>query len=128
MPVEVRVRDEDGAYAITVKGGNGASRTELQAPIDADSFRRLWRLTQGKRIEKVRYRIPLGESTVELDVYRGKLRGLMTAEVGFDSGRAMRRFQPPDWLGREITGRPEYANSSLATRDKPPPAARQNRR
>jgi adenylate cyclase len=124
----VRVRDEADAYVITVKGGSGASRTELEVPIDADTFRWLWRLTRVKRIEKVRHHVPIDSLTVELDVYRGKLRGLRTAEVEFDSDRAMLRFRPPEWLGREITGWPEFANSSLATRDKPPPAPRQNRR
>ncbi|HSU69696.1 MAG TPA: CYTH domain-containing protein [Tepidisphaeraceae bacterium] len=123
-PVEVRVRDEDGKHVLTVKGGRGASRTEVEVPIPADAFRALWRLTQGKRIEKTRYRIRVGELTVELDVYAGKLRGLRTAEVEFDSGTQMRRFRPPEWLGREVTGRDEFGNSRLATRDAPPAVPR----
>jgi adenylate cyclase len=122
-PVEVRVRDEAGKYVITVKAGHGSIRTEVEVPIPDDSFRSLWRLTQGKRIEKVRYRIPLGDLTVELDVYRGKLRGLMTAEVEFDSDRRLRRFQPPEWFGREVTGRDEFSNSRLATMTRPPALA-----
>lgn len=119
-PVEVRVRDEDGKHILTVKGGHGASRTEVEVPITDDAFRSLWRLTDGKRIEKMRYRIPLGDVTIELDVYRGKLGGLMTAEVEFDSGRQLRAFRPPEWLGREVTGRDEFGNSRLATLTSPP--------
>src|SRR5689334_15981988 len=87
--VEVRVRDEEGKHSLTVKGGGGASRAEVELPLSADGFGTLWRLTSGKRIEKVRYRVPLGELTIELDVYGGKLRGLMTAEVEFDSAALM---------------------------------------
>jgi adenylate cyclase len=120
-PVEVRVRDQAGKYTLTVKSGQGRSRAEIELPIPAKSSRQLWPLTQGRRVEKVRYRIPLrGGLTVELDVYRGKLRGLMTAEVEFDSLRQLRAFNPPDWFGPEVTARPEFANNHLATRTKPP--------
>jgi CYTH domain-containing protein len=118
--VEIRVRDEEGKHMITVKGGRGARRDEVELPIPDKAFRSLWPLTQGKRIEKVRYRIPLEDFTAELDVYRGNLSGLMTAEVEFDSDRDLRSFRPPEWLGREVTGRDEFSNSRLATRAKPP--------
>lgn len=123
-PVEVRVRDEDGKHVLIVKGGSGASRSEVEVPLPADVFRSLWRLTAGKRIQKVRYRMPFDKLTIELDVYGGKLRGLMTAEVEFESAGQLRRFRPPDWLGREVTGRNEFANNRLATRTTPPPARR----
>jgi adenylate cyclase len=120
MPVEVRVRDEAGKHVLTVKGGRGESRSEIELPIPDKVFRSLWKLTRGKRIEKVRYRIPLGKLTVELDVYRGKLRGLITAEVEFKSSRQLHGFRPPPWLGRDITGRDEFSNSRLAISARPP--------
>ena len=118
-PLEVRVRDEGGKHLLTVKDGSGGSRKEVELPIGKE-FGSLWPLTKGKRIEKVRYRIPIDGLTIELDIYRGKLRGLMTAEVEFESEPQLRRFRPPDWLGRDITNRDEFANSRLATRAKPP--------
>jgi adenylate cyclase len=119
-PVEVRVREHAGKHVITVKGGRGGSRSEVEVPVDDDAFRSLWRLTHGRRIEKVRYRIPFGDFMIELDVYRGKLRGLKTAEVEFKSAGQFRSFRPPEWLGREVTGRDEFSNSRLATRNSPP--------
>lgn len=124
VPVEVRVRDEGGRHLLTVKGGRGASRTEVELPLPADAFRTLWQLTAGKRIEKVRYRIPQDGLTIELDVYGGKLRGLMTAEVEFESDRELRRFRAPAWLGPDVTGRDGFANNRLATRTSPPSRAR----
>ena len=76
--------------------------------------RSLWPLTRGLRITKVRYEIPYGALTIELDVYRGAARGLAVAEVEFRTDRAVRRFVPPDWFGREVTGRKAYSNSQLA--------------
>jgi CYTH domain-containing protein len=120
MPVEVRVRDEAGKHSLAVKGGRGASRAEVELPIPGKVFRSLWRLTKGKRTEKVRYRIPLSKLIVELDVYLGKLHGLMTGEVEFNSERQLRAFHPPDWLGREITDQPQFSNSRLSILAKPP--------
>src|SRR4051794_13625896 len=87
---EIRVRDEKGKHVLTVKSGDGATRQEVEIPISKQAFGSLWPLTQGKRIGKVRYKIPLGKHTLELDVYQGKLRGLVTAEVEFDSDRQLR--------------------------------------
>jgi adenylate cyclase len=35
-------------------------------------------------------------------------------EVEFDSEAASDEFEPPDWLGAEVTGDPRYANEALA--------------
>jgi CYTH domain-containing protein len=58
--------------------------------------------------------VPHGELKIEVDVYRGKLAGLATAEVEFPSAAALRRFRPPPWFGQEVTGRKAFANSELA--------------
>lgn len=111
---EVRVRRADGRSVLTVKKGHGTKRSETEIPLDRSSVRVLWPLTRGLRITKVRYDIPYRHHTIELDVYRGAVRGLATAEVEFRSDRALRRFVPPAWFGREITGLKEFANSRLA--------------
>ena len=45
---------------------------------------------------------------------RGKLEGLVTAEVEFPDEDAANQFRAPDWLGREVTGDDQYSNQSLA--------------
>jgi len=83
---------------------------------DHRRFAALWPLTDGRRIEKRRYRIPAGDGlTLELDVYHGRLEGLLTAEVEFGSVDDAAAFVPPDWLGRDVTDDPRYKNKRLAT-------------
>ena len=122
--VEVRLRDEAGSYTITAKSGSAESRTELEEPVSPGVFRLLWPITAGKRIEKIRYRIPIEELTIELDVYRGRLRGLMTAEIEFRTMRQLRRFAPPAWFSVEVTGRPAFSNSNLAIAQRLPALVR----
>lgn len=116
---EVRVRRRDGETTLTVKSKPGRTRVEEECPIDADRFESLWALTEGRRVVKTRHLIPLAGVTVELDVYDGALSGLWTAEVEFASEAESDAWQPPEWLGREVTGDPRYANQSLALHGRP---------
>jgi adenylate cyclase len=114
--VEVRVRRYGDLAFLTIKSAGGESRIEEEIEIDQRRFDALWPLTEGRRIEKRRYRLPGGEGlTIELDVYRGRLEGLITAEVEFGSLADAAAFTPPDWLGRELTDEPRYKNKRLAT-------------
>jgi adenylate cyclase len=63
--------------------------------------------------------VPHDELTIEVDVFEGPLAGIIVGEVEFDSTEASQAFEPPDWLGDEVTGDPRYANESLAVRGAP---------
>jgi adenylate cyclase len=117
---EVRARRKDGDMLLTIKGGSGLVRAEVEFAIDAARFDALWPLTEGRRIVKTRYLVPLdGGFTAEVDVYGGALAGLLSAEVEFDSEAASEAFTPPAWLGREVTGDKRYANRTLAVDGRP---------
>jgi CYTH domain-containing protein/CHAD domain-containing protein len=121
--LEVRLRARDGQRLLTIKHGAGLTREEDEQAIEPARFERLWPLTEGRRIEKLRYVIPLGALlTVELDAYTGALDGLVTAEVEFDSEAQAQSFTPPAWFGPELTGDPRYANQCL-TEGLPPALA-----
>jgi adenylate cyclase len=117
--VEVRVRDQGGTPLLTVKGGHGVERTEVEVEIDRASFDELWCLAADRRIEKTRYRLPVGGHTVELDVYAGALEGLLVAEVEFASREEAEAFVRPPWFGDELTGDPRWSNAALATDGSP---------
>jgi adenylate cyclase len=113
---EVRVRRRGERCTLTVKRGAGIARDEEELDLDSDEFGRLWPLTAGRRVDKTRYKIPAADGLlIELDVYSGPLKGLITAEVEFGSQDQAERFKPPDWLGREVTDDPAYKNRRLAT-------------
>lgn len=111
---EVRLRDKEGTYTLTVKSKGGLVRGEFETPISADQFNTLWGTTEGKRVEKTRYSIPSGQSTIELDVYEGNLAGLVTAEVEFTSVDAAYKFEVPNWFGVDVTEDGNYKNQNLA--------------
>jgi adenylate cyclase len=119
--VEVRVRRADGGDArLTVKSAPGLSRVEEELALDADAFERLWPLTEAQRLVKVRHtREAAPDVVLELDVYEGALRGLVTLEVEFASEDAARAWTPPPWAGREVTGETAYANQTLAVQGAP---------
>jgi adenylate cyclase len=112
---EVRVRRRDGRATLTVKSAGGRTRVEEELPIEPERFERLWPLTEGRRLAKTRYEVPgPGGRTIEVDVYDGRLRGLVVAEVEFDSEAQAEAFEGPPWLGTEVTGDPRYRNERLA--------------
>ena len=110
-----RVRTGPGErFYRTVKSGSGVSRLELEEETTREVFDAMWPLTIGRRISKRRHRVPEGDVTWELDEFTD--RDLVLAEV--ELRRIDEPVVVPDWLEpslvREVTGEPEYLNSSLA--------------
>jgi CYTH domain-containing protein/CHAD domain-containing protein len=123
---EIRLRRVAERRLLTAKRGHGASRVEIEIALGMNQFNALWPLTEGRRLRKTRYLVPLGSGLeAEIDIYEGGLAGLVTAEVEFDSEQQSRDFHPPRWLGAEVTGDRLYANRSLA-QDGLSPCALQN--
>jgi adenylate cyclase len=120
---EVRVRrrgGEGGDAVLTVKSAPGLRRVEEELPIAPEVFERLWALTEGRRVVKVRHARDVAPGiTLELDVYQGALDGLAVLEVEFADEGAARDWSPPPWVGRELTGDKAYANQALAVHGRP---------
>jgi adenylate cyclase len=112
---EVRVRRRGGQATLTVKSAPARTRVEEEIEIDEARFASLWELTAGRRVVKTRYLVEHDGATIEVDEYHDALSGLVTAEVEFAGEPASDAFDPPPWLGREITGDRRYANQTLAT-------------
>jgi CYTH domain-containing protein/CHAD domain-containing protein len=113
--VSARVRDRAGSgFTLTIKGGSGSTRTELEWELDRTRFEALWPLAERRGIDKTRYRVPVGEHTADLDVFEGTLEGLWMVEVEFESEEAMAEFEPPSWFGDEVTDDVRYTNAHMA--------------
>jgi adenylate cyclase len=119
-PTEVRVRSSDGdGHELTVKSLGGLTRAEVTVALASGQFEELWSLAQGV-IEKTRHDVDVDGHTAEVDVYRGKLDGLVVVEVEFLSEQEAAAFAPPPWFGREVTTDRRFRNAALAAADGPP--------
>lgn len=116
---ELRIRKRDNKFWITLKQGSGLKRFEQEESISAELFSMLWPLTEGKRIEKVRYLIELNGHTLEIDIFSGALTSLIILEVEFSSVEESRSFKSPDFVMKEVTEDKSYKNAALATRGLP---------
>lgn len=117
---EVRLRRTNGDRSLTVKrnrddGDDVHSRDEVDVPLLPEQWEVLWKMTEGRRVTKVRYEVPYKGWTIEVDVFEGKNEGVITAEVEFPDPESSRAFEPPSWLGEEVTRNPEYSNWRLAS-------------
>src|SRR3954469_212615 len=72
---EVRVRKQGKRHVLTVKEGRGGDRGETDGEPSAAQSPCLWPMTKGRRVRKVRYEVPTDGLTIEVDVYRKKLKG-----------------------------------------------------
>jgi CYTH domain-containing protein len=116
-----RIRDRGGEHFFrTVKLGAGVERIEIEEETSAELFAALWPLTEGCRIAKRRYRVPVGPLVWEVDEFAD--RDLVLAEVELPNPDTP--MEIPAWvspvLEREVTGNPAYLNLTLATTPGPP--------
>ena len=113
-----RVRVVDGRNAfLTLKSGSGLSRGEYEYPIPLDHAAELEASRVGAVIAKRRFRLPHARHTIELDLFDGALAPLAIAEVELST--ETEAFEPPPWVGREVTGDPDFSNAALAANGLP---------
>ena len=110
----VRLRKRAKSTSLTFKVGRSSAREEREIWLSAKQFATLWPATAGRRLRKTRYEIRWKNYTIEIDVYHGCSEGLVVAEVEFPNQASCRKFMPPSWFGREITGQKRYSNVRLA--------------
>jgi CYTH domain-containing protein len=66
---EVRVRRADEETVLTIKGGHGEVREEVEIHLGERQFEALWPLTEGRRLSNTRHLISLEPGLeVELDI------------------------------------------------------------
>jgi CYTH domain-containing protein len=112
--LQVRLRKKGSVRSLTFKQATRGGREEREIRLSQEQFNALWPATAGRRLTKVRYDVPWKKHTIEIDVYRGRHDGLVVAEVEFADQRSCAAFEPPDWIGRDVTGKPKYSNVLLA--------------
>ena len=114
-PNIVRLRShDDERFVLTIKHGHGPVHDESEIDLTREQFSVLWPFTEGRRLRKIRYQVPCGEHTVDLDLFEGIHGGLIIAEVEFADESDCAGFEAPAWFGVEITGDSRFTNRHLA--------------
>lgn len=111
--VRVRIKGEKGY--LTIKGkSEGIRRTEFEYEIPLDEAEAMLKQFTDRYIDKFRYHIEVGNHTWEVDVFHGKLNGLILAELEVESEEEA--FVRPDWVTEDVSTNPEYFNAVLIER------------
>jgi len=114
------IESADGVrHVLTVKSGAGFVRREVERPIEASTFEAAWPATEGRRLEKTRWRVAEPDGLVwEID--RFERLDLLLAEVEVADEAAAEAVTVPDWLApaidREVTHEPCFTNAEIALR------------
>ena len=111
----VRIRIKGTQGYITIKGksnSTGTSRLEWEKDIPVSEAEMLLPLCEKGTIDKIRYEIPAGSHTYEVDVFLGENKGLIIAEI--ELSEENEAFPKPSWLGPEVTQDERYYNAYLS--------------
>lgn len=69
----------------------------------------------GERLRKVRHTIRCSNGfNVSVDVFSGDLESLVLMEREFDTDASMEEYQPPAFVGHEVTNDPRFSGGHLA--------------
>lgn len=108
----VRVRTKDEKAFLTIKGAQrGITRVEFEYEIPLAEAKILLDQFAEKILKKNRYEIEFQDHTWEVDVFQGKLDGLILAEI--ELMRENESFPLPPWITTEVTYDPNYLNANL---------------
>jgi adenylate cyclase len=111
--VRVRIKANKGFLTIKGKGNDsGTTRLEWETEIPLAEAEKLLSICENGVIDKIRYEIPSGKHTYEVDVFAGENNGLIIAEIELSAENES--FEKPNWLGQEVTGDNKYYNAYLS--------------
>ena len=107
----VRVRIKGDKAFITIKSATvGIVRKEFEYEIPIDDAAELLKLCENV-LEKIRYKVNYAGHTWEVDVFGGRLAGLILAEVELSAADEVAEL--PKWIDKEVSDDPRYFNSNL---------------
>ncbi len=102
----LRIRKQGDVFEITkkspVKEGDASIQMEQTIELDEGEFNSLKNL-DGKVTEKVRYYYRYNNKIIEIDVFKGGLKGLVLADIEFSSEEEKDNFVPPEFCHIEVT-------------------------
>lgn len=117
----VRIRKSNEDYILTYKSRKGLSQAyaiqneEVELALTKEAYEHLREKIDGALVEKTRYVLAIQDGRkAELDVFAGRLAGLVFVEVEFADEEEAKAFVPPEWFGEEVSGNGAFSNAFLA--------------
>lgn len=112
----VRIRRKGDTHILTIKAARAeGGRWEFEYPVPAADAQAMFeQVCTAPAIDKVRYTLPAGQLTWEIDVFAGANAGLVVAEIELPSAETP--FERPDWLGPEVSDDERFLNANLYVR------------
>jgi adenylate cyclase len=111
----VRVRLKGDKAFLTIKGKTtGISRSEYEYEVPVSEAKEMMNTLSTKTLSKKRYEINVGSHLWEVDVFEGKLAGLIIAEIELSSEEE--QFELPEWVIEDVSHDAQYYNSNLIAR------------
>lgn len=102
----LRIRKNGELFVITKKepiiGENASMHTEHTIKLTSDEFQVLSNI-DGNKISKLRYYYPYQGMTAEIDIFSGKMAGLVLVDFEFSSQEEMEKFEMPDFCLADVT-------------------------
>lgn len=104
---------------VTLKFSAGPmSSHEFEYAVPEADARTMMELAGDARVSKTRYEMLFDGRIWEIDVFHGKLEGLVLAEIEAEDAADVNNL--PNWVGTEVTSDPRYKNAVLATLNQRP--------
>ncbi len=125
----LRIRKKNDEYILTYKNRKKTDETgletvasvneEIEIPLPESIYEHLLQKKMGHIVKKTRYLFRLDDDhKIELDIFEGRLEGLIMAEVEFTDVADANGFVPPAWFGKEVSGDKRYTNKNLSKVEK----------
>lgn len=109
----IRIRIAGNKAFLTIKGTSRTiSRPEFEYEVPVEDAKELMKLAISNPVEKTRYRVQHEGSLWEVDVFKGKNKGLVMAEIELESENQY--FSRPNWLLQEVSDDGRFYNSYLS--------------
>lgn len=108
----IRIRTKGSKGYLTIKGKTtGISREEFEYEIPFTEAEYLLTHFAVKVLIKDRFEIKLEQHLWEVDVFHGKLEGLIIAEL--ELKKEDETFSTPEWIKEDVSDNPRYYNANL---------------
>jgi CYTH domain-containing protein len=108
----LRIRVKNEFAFLTIKGNQvGITRDEFEYEIPKNEAIEMIEQFHLKVLLKRRYYKQVDDLTWEIDVFEGKLTGLIMAEIEIPTEDFL--FEVPTWIGEEVTHNSEFLNAEL---------------